>query len=99
MKTVLEQSMELNEKFTDLETQVIESLVSQLYAEPGFSDVDAKDISRDITTLPTKIIRGVLGSLVRKGVITIDTNDSGYDIIYLNQSHWYLHPEWKKEVA
>ena len=99
MKTVLEQSMELNEKFTDLETQVIESLVSQLYAEPGFSDVDAKDISRDITTLPTKIIRGVLGSLVKKGVITVDTNDSGYDIIYLNQSHWYLHPEWKKEVA
>ena len=99
MKTVLEQSMELNEKFTDLETQVIESLVSQLYAEPGFSDVDAKDISRDITTLPTKIIRGVLGSLVKKGVIGIDTNDSGYDIIYLNQSHWYLHPEWKKEVA
>lgn len=99
MKTVLEQSMELNEKFTDLETQVIESLVSQLYAEPGFSDVDAHDISRDITTLPTKIVRGVLGSLVKKGVIGIDTNDSGYDIIYLNQSHWYLHPEWKKEVA
>lgn len=99
MKTVLEQSMELNEKFTDLEKQVIESLVSQLYAEPGFSDVDVHDISRDITTLPTKIIRGVLGSLVKKGVIGIDTNDSGYDIIYLNQSHWYLHPEWKKEVV
>ena len=99
MKTVLEQSMELNEKFTDLEKQVIESLVSQLYAEPGFSDVDVHDISRDITTLPTKIVRGVLGSLVRKGVITVDTNDSGYDIIYLNQSHWHLHPEWKKEVA
>ncbi len=99
MKTVLEQSMELNEKFTDLEKQVIESLVSQLYAEPGFSDVDVHDISRDITTLPTKIVRGVLGSLVKKGVIGIDTNDSGYDIIYLNQSHWYLHPEWKKEVA
>lgn len=98
MKTVLEQSMELNEKFTDLEKQVIESLVSQLYAEPGFSDVDVHDISRDITTLPTKIIRGVLGSLVKKGVIGIDTNDSGYDIIYLNQSHWYLHPEWKKEA-
>lgn len=99
MKTVLEQSMELNEKFTDLEKQVIESLVSQLYAEPGFSDVDVHDISRDITTLPTKIVRGVLGSLVKKGVIGIETNDSGYDIIYLNQSHWYLHPEWKKEVA
>lgn len=99
MKTVLEQSMELNEKFTDLEKQVIESLVSQLYAEPGFSDVDVHDISRDITTLPTKIVRGVLGSLVKKGVIGIDTNDSGYDIIYLNQSHWYLHPEWRKEVA
>ena len=86
-------------QFTDLEKQVVESLVSLLYAEPGFSDVDVHDISRDITTLPTKIVRGVLGSLVKKGVITIDTNDSGYDIIYLMESHWHLHPEWKKEVA
>lgn len=85
-------------QFTDLEKQVIESLVSQLYAEPGFSDVDAKDIARDIN-VDIKSVRGVLGSLVKKGVITVDTNDSGYDIIYLNQSHWYLHPEWKKEVA
>ena len=90
-------------QFTDLEKQVIESLVSQLYAEPGFSDVDVHDISRDITTLPTKIIRGVLGSLVKKGVISICETDTWgalkqFQIIYLNESHWYLHPEWKKEV-
>jgi predicted transcriptional regulator len=83
------------DKFTDLETQVLDTLIEGLYAEPGFSDVDVHDIARDISTLPTKIIRGVLGSLVKKGIITIDRNDGGYDIIYLNESHWYLHPEWK----
>ena len=85
-------------KLTDLETQVLEVLIDGLYAEPGFSDVDVHDIARAITTLPTKIIRGVLGSLVKKGIITIDRNGSDYDIIYLNQDYWYMHPEWKTEV-
>jgi hypothetical protein len=35
---------------------------------------------------------------VRKGIIGIDGNDSGYQIIYLNQDYWYLHPQWSKEV-
>ena len=35
-------------ELTELELKVMESYVSMLYAEPGFSDVDAKDISEDI---------------------------------------------------
>ena len=84
------------DNFTDLEVQVLDTFIDGLYAEPGFSDVDVHDIARDITTLPTKIIRGVLGSLVKKGVISIIRNDAGYDIIYLSPSHHYLHPEWSK---
>jgi hypothetical protein len=90
-----------NLSLTKLEQTVLENLISNLYAEPGFSDVDAKDISRE-TGIPTKSIRGVLSSLVKKEIISLEeTNTYGapeqYVIIYLNPSHWYLHPEWKEE--
>lgn len=89
-------------QFTDLEKQVVESLVSQLYAEPGFSDVDAKDIARDIN-VDIKSVRGAVSSLVKKGVVTIcETDNWGvleqFQIIYLNESHYYLHPDWKNEA-
>ena len=82
---------------TQLESQVLGSLISQLYAEAGYSDVDAKDIAQHIK-VDIKSVRGALGSLVRKGIVGIDSNDSGYQIIYLNQKYWTLHPQWKNEV-
>jgi predicted transcriptional regulator len=84
-------------ELTQLEAQVLKSLINQLYAEAGFSDVDAKDIAND-TKVSIKSVRGALGSLVKKDVITIDNNGAGYEIIYLNRSHYYLHPEWSKEL-
>ena len=86
-----------NLNLTQLESQVLESLINHLYAEAGFSDVDANDIAGNIK-VDIKTVRGALGSLVRKGIIHIDGNDSGYQIIYLKRSHWNLHPEWSKEV-
>jgi len=85
-----------NLSLTVQETQVMESLIQGLYAEPGFSDVDAHDLSR-WTKISTRSIRGVLSSLVQKGIISIEGNDSGYQIIYLNPGYWYLHPEWAGE--
>jgi predicted transcriptional regulator len=90
-----------NLELTKLETTVLETLINGLYAEPGFSDVDAHDISRD-TGISTKSIRGALSSLVKKGIVSLmETSPYGaekqYVIIYLNQSFWYLHPEWKNE--
>jgi hypothetical protein len=90
-----------NLSLTDLETKVLETLIDGLYAEPGFSDVDAHDIARS-TEISTKSIRGALGSLVKKGIVHLQETDSygapeQYVIIYLNQDHWYLHPEWKNE--
>jgi len=82
---------------TQLEEQVLVSLISQLYAEAGYSDVDAKDIAQHIK-VDIKSVRGALGSLVRKGIVDIDGNDSGYQIIYLNREYWTLHPQWKNEV-
>jgi hypothetical protein len=86
---------------TAMETQVLEALIDRLYAEPGFSDVDAHDLSRD-TKISTRSIRGVLSSLVKKNIISLEeTNNWGtkdqYVIIYLNPGYWYLHPQWKNE--
>jgi DNA-binding MarR family transcriptional regulator len=90
--------MTINElNLTELETLSLECLIEGLYAEPGFSDMDARDIAsrtgRDI-----KSVRGALASLVKKDIITIDVaNDSGYKIIYLNTDYYHLHPnpEWQ----
>jgi DNA-binding MarR family transcriptional regulator len=88
-------------QLTTLENQVLECLIDNLYAEPGFSDVDANDIANQ-TKISTKIIRGTLSSLVKKGIVHLEeTNTYGaerqYVLIHLNQSFWYLHPQWKTE--
>jgi hypothetical protein len=81
---------------TQLEDQVLEALIDGLYAEPHFSDVDVNDIAQTLK-MSTKTIRGVLGSLSKKNIISIDDNGAGYEIIYLNEHHWYLHPTWCSE--
>jgi hypothetical protein len=37
--------------------------------------------------------------LVKKGIIFIDRNDSGYDIIYLNKNYWGMVNENWAEAA
>ena len=86
-----------NLNLTELEEQFLSALIDELYAEAGFSDVDINEISKE-TGVSTKILRGVQSSLVRKGIIDIYENSAGYQIIYLDRSYWYLHPEWKDEV-
>ena len=87
---------ELN--LTELETKTLTTFVGCLYAEPGFSDVDVSDLS-EVTGFSTKSIRGALGSLVKKGVVTVNPNDSGYDIIDLNVRYWHLVNEsWAEEA-
>jgi hypothetical protein len=84
------------ENLTVLEKQTIQSFINDLYAEPGFSDVSPQDLSR-LTKIPMKSLRGVLGSLVQKGYVWIaDGKDMGIecDIVYLNDSFYYLHPTW-----
>ena len=85
-------------ELTELESKTLTTFVDCLYAEPGFSDVDVNDLS-ECLGISTKIIRGALGSLVKKGVVTIEKNDSNYDIIQLNTSYWYLVNEsWAEEA-
>lgn len=84
------------ENLTAMEEKALSALIDGLYAEPGFSDVDANDIAK-WTGIPTRNIRGVLSSLIKKDYIQIDDPGTGYQIIYLNDSKWYLHPEWIEE--
>jgi hypothetical protein len=85
-------------KLTELESKTLNTFVSCLYAEPGFSDVDVNDLSSELG-ISTKVLRGALGSLVKKDVIVIDENGSGYDIIYLNKPYWHLVNEYWAEEA
>ena len=87
---------ELN--LTELETKTLTAFIGGLYAEPGFSDVDVKDLSLELG-ISTKVLRGVLGSLVKKDIVFVDENNSGYDIIYLNKPYWSLVNEsWAEEA-
>jgi DNA-binding MarR family transcriptional regulator len=79
---------------TSNEIKVLTAFIQGLYAEPGFSDIDANDLSRE-TGITTRSIRGILASLVKKGYLQIEPQDTGYVIIYLMESKYYLHPSWR----
>jgi DNA-binding IscR family transcriptional regulator len=91
--------MTINElNLTELETKTLTTFIGGLYAEPGFSDVDVNDLSSELG-ISTKVLRGALGSLVKKGIVCIDSNDGNYDIIYLNKPYWSLVNEsWAEEA-
>jgi hypothetical protein len=85
---------------TNKEALFIETFVGLLYAEPGFSDVDASDMIRELAPkgLNNHAVAGLISSLEAKGVIeTVDGIYQGidFDIIYLNNEE--LHPEWSED--
>ena len=88
--------LELN--LTELESKTLNAFIGGLYAEPGFSDVDVNDLSKELE-ISTKVLRGVLGSLVKKGIVSVDENGGGYDIIYMREKYWYLvNEDWANEA-
>ena len=88
--------LELN--LTELESLTLNAFIKGLYAEPGFSDVDVNDLS-SVLGIPTKVLRGVLGSLVKKNIVSIDENGGGFDIIHMRERYWYLvNEEWASEA-
>jgi len=86
--------------FTALEQKTVSAFVACLYAEPGFSDVNAPDLVVE-TGIPMAQMRGVLSSLTQKGVLDVDEEfqHGGYGIIYLRQKFYFLHPDeyWQAE--
>lgn len=89
-----------NLTLTEKEALFIETFTGLLYAEPGFSDVDASDMIRELAdhNLNRNAVAGLISSLTEKGVIHTELGaDNGidYDIIYLNREE--LHPEWSED--
>lgn len=80
---------------TDLEFRVLTNLIENLYAEPGFSDIGCQEIA-DNLSLPVNTVKGVVGNLVKKGVVSVGDDDFA-DIIYLENDYYHLHPEWWSE--
>lgn len=93
---------------TEMEKQVLQSLADSMYAEYGFSDVGASDLSVG-TKIEMKVIRGVLASLVKKGLVdSYDRSDEyGYvkgdsswePIFYLCNDAEALVEDWQEEIG
>ena len=77
---------------TELERSCIDTLIPLLDNEPGYSDVSTRDLA-GAAGIPMKIFRGVIGSLVKKDILVVDES-CGVEIVYLQISHWNLHPRW-----
>jgi len=76
-------------KVTELEKKVLEALANEMYAEWCFSDAGLEEVQSE-TKLPVNILRGVAGSLVKKGLLDIDDReDEGYKN-NPNMHIWYL---------
>lgn len=99
MKTIQTRIEDLN--LTVMEKATLEALIECLYAEPGFTDVEVKDLSEH-TKIPLNKIRGVISSLVQKEIVFVyeeNVNLQKYRFINLSSEYWYLHPEWKESLA
>ena len=77
---------------TKLEKQVLEALAGGMYAELGYSDVGIDDIHH-ATQIPRKVLRGVAGSLQKKGLISIDDRESEGYKNQMDMHIWYLTSE------
>lgn len=86
---------EIKKELTVLEYSVLKELIDLLYAEPGFSDVGVTDIAEK-SGLTVSQVKGVVGSLVKKGIVCVGEEDFE-GIIYLDTKYFYLHPEWCDE--
>ena len=85
-----------NLDLTTAEANVLGTLIESLYAEKGFTDVSAEDLSNE-TGIPTKQIRGVISSLVKKRLVMVDEGYGECPLINLHFSAHHLHPRWGKE--
>lgn len=76
-------------KVTKLEKQVLEALAAGMFAELGFSDMGIEEVEED-TGIPRNILRGVAGSLEKKGLISIDDREGEGYKNKINMHIWYL---------
>jgi hypothetical protein len=93
--------------FTRKEAAVLRSLVEQLYAEPGFSDVSPEDLVTE--AMDIHAVGGVLTALEKKDVLFVEElsprygyrglgkNGEGVHLIYLTDLGEQFHARWAEE--
>jgi DNA replication protein DnaD len=86
-------------KLTPLQTQFLSVLMDYLCDEEGYSNVEISEISQSMgITIPQS--KGILGSLVKRGILTTfteDVNGEFFEFIHLHPNYYHLHPHWKVE--
>lgn len=92
------ETQEVVDTFTPLEQAFIDAYIPLLYAEAHFSDADVKDVAQAMGQ-PIATAKGVLGSLCKKRVVNTQDSGTGFDLIYLNEEYFFLHPEWKFDTG
>jgi len=78
--------------FTTNETIIVLHLYRELsdYFGESYSDVDCNDIAKDLK-FDVKKVKGIVGSLVKKGILTTYSTGSGYEVIcFVNQEEMTL---------
>ena len=67
---------------TEKETAILLHLHSELSSYFGevYSDVDCNDISKSLN-IDVNAVKGVVGSLVKKGILDTYDNGTGFDVI------------------
>lgn len=80
---------------TELETKVLNALANGMYAEWGYSDYGFAELTEELE-LSTKVLRGVVSSLVKKDLVRVE-DDLDNDIIYLWKDAQGLVPHWVEE--
>ncbi len=81
-------------KVTELEMKFVTTLIDSLYAEAGFSDVGIDEIAQ-IMKVACPVAKGVMGSLVKKGIV--DAGDDEFPVVNLHTRVYHLHKRWWEE--
>lgn len=95
---VTENIKDLN--LTKMEHLVLRNIILNLYAEAGFTDLEASDLTKNLL-MEMKVLRGVISSLVQKGYISVDEFESSSvkrNFICLREEFYHLHPLWRTAV-
>jgi hypothetical protein len=77
---------------TELEVTALEHIVdnTDISGDSIFSNVDLKSLSK-WTSIETKKLRGVISSLIKKGVVYLDDVDGdGTELVYLEKYYFCL---------
>lgn len=85
-----------NGVLTQKEADVMNYLMTEgYYAEYSFSDLTVGDIAANVGD-SVNITRGVIGSLVKKGYLSVDQADDDMPmIVYATQKGYELSDEWE----